>query len=114
MTCKRKFDRYNCAGSADLTNNPNGRVWGQVGDISLGGFYVSTFGPLPINTEVRFKIEVEGEVLCGAGMVVTSHPGVGMAVVFNDLTWQYQQTLQRVVQDLAQCSGTTAGIGLRI
>jgi len=114
MTSQRKFDRYNCDGSADLRNQGNGRVWGQLGDISLGGFYVSTFGPLPINTEVRFKIEVEGEVLCGVGVVATSHPGVGMAVVFNHLASEYQETLQRVIHDLAECGGATAGIGLRI
>ncbi len=114
MTSKRKFDRYNCDGSADLSNSTNGRVWGQLGDISMAGFYVSTFGPLPVNTEVRFKIEVEGEVICGAGMVATSHPGVGMAVVFNDLSWDYQQSLSRVIRELAQCGGSPAGVGLRI
>lgn len=114
MTGKRKHERYICNGSADLTNEANGRVWGHLGDISLAGFYLSTFGPWPINTEVRFKVEVAGEVICGAGTVVTSHPGVGMAVVFEDLSSQYQQTLQWVIRELAQVSGAPAGIGLRI
>ncbi|HEY3930118.1 MAG TPA: PilZ domain-containing protein [Candidatus Koribacter sp.] len=114
MTCKREHSRYNCRGSADLSNGTNCRVWGELGDISLAGFYVSTYGPLPISTEVRFKIEVEGEVICGAGEVATSHPGVGMAVIFHDLSSQYRQTLQWVIRELSQCNGSPAGIGLRI
>jgi hypothetical protein len=114
MTCQRKYDRYNCQGSADLTDGTNVRVWGHLGDICRGGFYVSTFGPLPVHTEVRFKVEVEGAEICGVGTVATSHPGVGMAVVFQELSPQYQEMLDEVIHELAGSASSAVTVGLRV
>jgi hypothetical protein len=97
-----------------MTDGATGRCWGHLGDISLGGFYVSTFGPWALNTEVRFKIEVEGKEICGTGVIATSHPGVGMAVVIKEISEECRQTLDEVVASLEKASEGPTGIGLRV
>ncbi|ABF43050.1 type IV pilus assembly PilZ [Candidatus Koribacter versatilis Ellin345] len=114
MNDKRQCERYSCNGSGDLITQNNGRVWGHLGDISTRGFYLSTFGPWPVNTDVRFKIEVEGTQICGTGIVATSHPGVGMAVVFKDMTDDAQHALSMVVHELQGSSERPVGMGLRV
>jgi hypothetical protein len=114
MDSTRKHLRFNCHGSADLNDGANGRCWGHLGDISLGGFYVSTFGPWPINTEVRFKLEAEGKEICGVGIVATSHPGVGMAVVIQELSADHQERLTQVIDALESTGDGAAGVGLRV
>jgi hypothetical protein len=114
MESTRKFPRYNCSGSADLLDSENHRCWGQVADISVAGFYVSTYGPLPINTEVSFEVEVEGHKLHGKGKVVTSHPGVGMAVVFHDFDPTYKHALDEAIKALASSGEQDGCPGLQI
>jgi hypothetical protein len=113
MESTRKHLRYPCNGSADLTDGANARCWGHLGDISLGGFYVSTFNPWPIDTEVRFKIESEGKEICGVGRVATSHPGVGMAISYEELSSDSQKVLEELVGTLEHSSGSS-GIGLEV
>ncbi len=113
MDSKRKNLRFPCSGSADLTNGANGRLWGELGDISMGGFYVNNFAPWPLNTEVRFKLEAEGQEISGVGIVSTSHPGVGMAVSFQELSKDYKETLQQVIEKLESGAGES-GLGVGV
>ena len=92
--------RFNCNGHADLTDGGNGRVWGPLGDVSLGGFYLSTFGPWAVGTEVCFKLTIDGKEICGTGTVATSHPGVGMAIAYKEVPAEYKAKLQEVVRGL--------------
>lgn len=114
MDSKRKYSRFNCDGSADVTTEEKERVWGNVTDISLGGFYVSTFGPMEISTEVRFRIEVNGRQISGLGSVATSHPGVGMAVAYEEVSHNHQETLLDVISHLERSPSNTDSIGLRV
>jgi hypothetical protein len=100
METTRKHLRFNCNGSADLTDGANGRVWGPLGDLSLGGFYLSTFGPWPVDTEVCFKLVIDGKEICGTGKVATSHPGVGMAIAYKEVPPEYRSSLEEVVHGL--------------
>jgi hypothetical protein len=114
MDTKRKYLRFTCNGSADLTNAARGRVWGHLGDICLGGFYLSTFGPWPVDTEVHFKAEVEGRELSGTGVVTTCHPGVGMAILFRELSAESQKALSEVIANLELSGAGENSIGLQI
>lgn len=114
MDSTRKYLRFNCNGSADLIDAGNGRCWGHLGDISLGGFYVSTFGPWALNTEVRFKLEVEGKDIRGTGVVATSHPGVGMAIVYKEFEDDGRQALEDVIASLENSGQGASGVGLRV
>ena len=114
MESQRRHLRFSCQGSADLSDGANGRVWGALGDISLSGFYLSTFGPWPVDTEVRFKLEVEGEQICGVGTVTTSHPGVGMGVTFVEISREYQVRLNEIVRRLEESGTGEASVGLPV
>jgi hypothetical protein len=114
MDSNRHHLRFTCDGSADVTADGNGRCWGHLTDISLGGFYVSTFGPMPVETEVRFRLEVAGKQISGVGSVATSHPGVGMAVLYKELPADYQKTLEEVIENLEQAGAGTNGISISI
>ncbi len=114
MDSKRKHLRFTCDGSADLTDGKKGRIWGQLGDISLGGFYVSTYTPWAVDTEVRFKVEVDGKEINGVGVVSTSHPGVGMAVNFQELSKDHQATLDQVVEKLSSTSPGESETGVGV
>jgi PilZ domain-containing protein len=114
MDTKRKHLRFTCNGSADLTNATNGRVWGHLGDICLGGFYLSTFGPWPVNTEVHFKADVEGREISGKGVVTTCHPGVGMAIVFQDLSPEDHKVLEEVIANLEHSGTGESSLGLQL
>lgn len=111
MNSTRKHVRYNCEGSADLIANGHRRCWGTLGDISLGGFYVSNFDPLPISTAIIFKLQFGGSEVCGTGTVVTSHPGVGMGIMYQDLTTEHQHRLQSAINVLAGTSNPR-GLGM--
>jgi hypothetical protein len=114
MDSKRKYSRFNCDGSADVSTEEKERVWGHVSDISLGGFYVSTFGPMAIATEVRFRVEVNGKQVCGVGSVATSHPGVGMGVAYEEVSNNHRQTLLDVISHLERSDSNTESIGLHV
>ena len=114
MEHKRKHPRFTCNGSADLTSAASGRVWGHLGDICLGGFYLSTFGPWPVHTEVHFKAEVEGREISGTGVVTTCHPGVGMAIVFGELSPENQQVLEEVIANLQLSASGESNVGLQL
>jgi hypothetical protein len=101
MKSTRKYARYNCSGAADLVDDTaNTRCWGEIGDISMGGFYMSTFGPWPIATQVRFKLDIAEKQIFGSGVVATSHPGVGMAVMYRDLGEEDKAALEIVIARL--------------
>lgn len=116
MDTKRKHLRFNCNGSADLTDGAHGRVWGHLGDISLGGFYVSTFSPWAVNTEVCFKITVDEKEICGTGIVATSHPGVGMAVEYRDVSPTAAARLNDVLRMLESTAvpDNQQSVGIRV
>ncbi|ABF39526.1 hypothetical protein Acid345_0521 [Candidatus Koribacter versatilis Ellin345] len=114
MESTRKYARYPVDGSADLIDHTNGRCWGHLGDISLGGFYVSTFAPWPINTDVRFKLEIDDHPIYGTGIVATSHPGVGMAVVYREMESDDRHELEHVIGTLDHTGTEAACVGLRV
>ena len=101
MNSTRKYARYNCSGAADLVDDASHtRCWGEIGDISMGGFYMSTFGPWPISTEVRFKLDIADKQIFGSGVVATSHPGVGMAVMYREMSADDRAALEIVIASL--------------
>ncbi len=114
MESTRKFVRYAVAGTADLIDRNKGRCFGQLGDISLGGFYVSTATPWPLNADVRFKLEVKDFTLFGTGVVATSHPGVGMAVVYREMEDDDREVLEHIIAVLEHTGAEAIGMGLRV
>ncbi|MGC2696091.1 MAG: PilZ domain-containing protein [Candidatus Angelobacter sp.] len=100
-TEKRWHTRFECRGSASVRGENSGYpVRGEVKDIALGGVYVETTIPLPVNTRVYVKMNVEDIPIEAAGVVRTSYPMVGMGISLQDVSPEQQEKLEQIIQRL--------------
>jgi hypothetical protein len=95
---KRWHTRFECSGGASVrAANTTFPVHAQVKDISQGGVYVETTAPMPVNTEVNIKMNVEGVAIETAGVVRTSYPMVGMGVSFLRISPANQEKVNGII-----------------
>lgn len=95
---KRWHTRFECSGGASVrTANSSFPVHAQVKDISQGGVYLETSAPLPVNTEVAIKMNVEGTAIESAGVVRTSYPMVGMGISFIRISPACQEKVNEIL-----------------
>ena len=93
--------RFECTGTASLRSTDSDHLcFGQVKDISLSGVYVETPKPLPVNTFLRVKMNVEGVAMETPGVVRTNDPQVGNGISFQEMPPGYQDKLSQVIQTL--------------
>ncbi|HEY3767203.1 MAG TPA: PilZ domain-containing protein [Candidatus Angelobacter sp.] len=96
---KRWHTRFECNGGASVRVEGSGfPVHGQVKDIAQGGVYVETTAPLPTNTEVYVKMNVEGVAIESAGVIRTSYPMVGMGISFQNISTENQERIDGIIQ----------------
>lgn len=70
----------------------------RVDDVSLGGCFVNTYGPVEINEPVSLHIQLpSGEMLNVRGTVVTYQPGVGFGMAFRDLSNEEEAALKELI-----------------
>lgn len=106
---KRWHTRFECSGGASVRSNASAfPIRGEVKDISRGGVYVETTTPLPVNSEVQIKINVEETPIESAGVVRTSYPLVGMGISLQEISTENQQKLDHVIQ-LLRIRGSAKG-----
>ena len=83
---RRYTIRYPFAADAELIDLESGQqVQGVTSDISLGGCFVCTSKPLPVNARARMKLLRKGEALEALVVVRIVKPRVGMGIEFFDL-----------------------------
>ena len=100
-TEKRWHTRFECSGGASVRADGSGfPVHGHVKDIAQGGVYVETTTPLPVNTEVYAKMNVEGIPIESAGVVRTSYPLVGMGISFQNISTENHDRLVNVIHSI--------------
>jgi len=83
----RRFTiRYPFAADAQLIELESGKqVDGVTSDISLGGCFICTSKPMPINSRARLKLTRKGQVLEALVVVRIVKPHVGLGLEFFDL-----------------------------
>lgn len=70
----------------------------RVDDVSLGGCFVNTYGPVEINEHVKLQILTpEGVWLSLRGRVVTYQLGVGFGVSFSKLSNEEETVLRELI-----------------
>lgn len=70
----------------------------RVDDVSLGGCFVNTYGPVELDEPVSLQILLpEGVWLNLRGTVVTYQPGVGFGMSFSSLTGEEKSTLKELI-----------------
>lgn len=83
---RRYTIRYPFAADAELIDLESGKqVEGVTSDISLGGCFICTSKPLPINSRARLKLTRKGQVLEALVVVRIVKPHVGLGIEFFDL-----------------------------
>jgi c-di-GMP-binding flagellar brake protein YcgR len=70
-------------------------------DISIGGIFLLTKAPLPVNTEVTvsFRLDPLTPPINSGGRIVNSVPGLGMGIQFLDLTEASRLAIQKFVDE---------------
>jgi hypothetical protein len=92
---RRTSPRVKCINSAEVY--PAGEtapIRTRTADLSAGGCFLEMPNPLPKGTQVRIAIWVGEFKLWTGGEVVTSTPGFGIGVKFNEMTVQDKNQLK--------------------
>jgi hypothetical protein len=68
-------------------------------DVSVGGMFLTEKDPFPANSTVKlaFRLSPTEPLLTCGGQVVYSIQGVGMGVMFTDLSDEVRETLQKFI-----------------
>ncbi len=72
-------------------------------DISVGGMFVIEKNPFPSDSEVttNFRLEPTSDLLTCPGKVAYSIKGMGMGIMFHDLSEDATRALQKFVDEAA-------------
>jgi hypothetical protein len=83
---RRYAIRFPFAADVELIDLESGKqVDGVTSDLSLGGCFVCTNKPLPINARARMKLNRKGQSLEALVVVRIVKPRIGMGIEFLDL-----------------------------
>jgi hypothetical protein len=111
---ERRFPRYPCdTGVRIRLEQGSGGFWGTLSDICIGGCYIYTFSPLPVDQAVELAIKINGKEIEVKGNTVSSHPGVGMGVAFTRfVNLECEETLKAYIAELASRPKQKQAIGV--
>jgi PilZ domain len=83
---RRYTIRYPFAADVELIDLESGKlVEGVTSDLSLGGCFICTSKPLPLNSRARMKLKRKTQVLEAVVVIRIVKPKVGMGIEFFDL-----------------------------
>jgi hypothetical protein len=100
---RRYAIRFPFAADAELIDMESGKqVDGVTSDISLGGCFVCTSKPLPMNARARMKLVRKGQVLEALVVVRIVKPRIGMGIEFFDLEPPFNDMLIAWIDALRQ------------
>jgi hypothetical protein len=100
---RRYAIRFPFAAEVELIDLETGKqVDGVTSDISLGGCFVCTNKPLPMNARARMKLVRKGQVLEALVSVRIVKPRIGMGIEFFDLEPPFNDMLIAWIDALRQ------------
>jgi hypothetical protein len=98
---RRYTIRFPFAADAQLIDLESGRqADGVTSDLSLGGCFVCTSKPLPLNSRARMKLSRKTQVLEALVVVRIVKPKVGMGIEFFDLESPNNEILVNWIESL--------------
>lgn len=96
---RRQFPRFRCAGTVQVGRAESAQLaWARLGDLSLGGCYVSTPVPEPVGTKLRLLIHLQETKIAAAGEVRTCVPALGMGVEFTSFESGARDLLKQAIE----------------
>lgn len=100
---RRYAIRFPFAADVELIDMESGKqVDGVTSDISLGGCFVCTSKPLPMNARARMKLVRKGQALEALVVVRIVKPRIGMGIEFFDLEPPFNEMLIAWIDALRQ------------
>lgn len=100
---RRYAIRFPFAADVELIDLETGKqVDGVTSDISLGGCFVCTSKPLPMNARARMKLSRKGQILEALVSVRIVKPRIGMGIEFFDLEPAFNEMLIAWIDALRQ------------
>ena len=103
---KRRTPRYPFIAAAEIIEATSGvQLNSQVAELSLNGCYLDMLNTLPVNSQVTLKICADSECFEATATVIYAHQGLGMGLVFQDVSLKSGILLRRWLQ---KASGTPA------
>jgi len=111
---QRSVARQPFSTSALVTEaNTGTMLQGRCSDLSLKGCYVDTMNPFPDGADVNVRLGNESNIFEATGRVAASHIGMGMGIVFVQVSNSQGVTLSRWLDSSLEHSGVKAEVGLR-
>lgn len=93
---RRSAPRYPLVLAAEVVEMPRGaRLNARTSDVSQTGCYIDTLNPVPQGSKIRLRLTHDDEVFEAIGRIVYVSYGLGMGVVFTEVTPEQQQRLER-------------------
>ena len=92
--------RIGCFLSTEVwSENADQKVLAFITNLSVGGCYVTTNSPLPVETKVRIALWLDDQAKTWTdGMVISSHRDVGMGIKFLGLSLHNQEAVERCIE----------------
>lgn len=94
---QRKYNRFPFRDSVLIDNS----ISSTSIDISEGGMFLSTIQSFKENTLIAVKIPVKKEHLMLKAKVMYSQPGIGIGIMFTDLSDQQKTVIKHLINDLS-------------
>jgi hypothetical protein len=96
MIERRESERVPLTLAAELIELRNGsRITGRLSDSSRTGCYVDSLNCYPAHTPLRIRLIKGAEIFEADGKVVYSRPGLGMGILFTDISTEQQERLHQ-------------------
>lgn len=99
----RLYQRFPCSGRVEVRTSEKAGSgdWTVLDDISEGGCYVNTMNPLPVDARLNLLVRAGNVEFRTRAAVSCSHPGVGMALEFTEMTAADRRRLDELVNSLS-------------
>ena len=98
---RRYTIRYPFAADAELIDVDSGKqVTGVTSDISMGGCFICTSKPLPVNARARLRLTRKGRAMEAYVIVRIAKPRVGLGIEFIDVEPPNQEVLAAWIESL--------------
>jgi len=102
-TERRKHPRLKCLNSIELyPEGESSKVWGKAADLSLGGCFVEMPMPLKEGTKLKVVLWIQDQKLLAKGKVVSSRPGFGVGIQFNEIGPEDLTRLKQFLQSITR------------
>jgi len=99
---RRQYPRFRCQGNIQVSRAESGQhVWAKLGDLSLGGCYISTPVPEAVGSKFRLVLQIDNNRIAALGEVRTCVPALGMGVQFTEFESGSRELLKQVLDRLS-------------